>query len=125
MSEDPIAVYLVFGQCIFCECDRLATPDQIPVEGSPILCGSCCGLMTLEAELLDGEWVPRLVKPGAAQGVELLKRRDVQRIRDTWRLEQIEAAMPRRKSKVKNVTGRKVRTRSGDQVRLELRGPDA
>lgn len=127
MAEEPLAVYLVIGQCRFCECDRLATPDRIPIPGSPVICGSCCGLMIVKAERLDGEWVPCLEKPGAIEGRMLLKRRDVQRIRDTWRLEQIEASLARHteKPKVKNVTGRKVRTRSGDQVRLELRGPDA
>jgi hypothetical protein len=83
--------------------------------------------MVLEAELLDDEWVPHFRRPRLLERDALLKRPDVAAIRDAWNLDQLEARVSSQseKAKVKDVTGRKVRTRSGEKVKLEWKGPDA
>lgn len=83
--------------------------------------------MVLEAELLDGEWVPHLRRPHLLERDRLLKRPDVAAIRDGWNLDQLEArvASQSEKAKVKNVTGQRSRVKSGQKVKLEWKGPDA
>lgn len=73
------------------------------------------------------ELVPELRRPRLLERDHLLKRADVSAIRDAWNLDQLEArvASQAEKSKVKNVTGQRARVKSGQQVRLEWKGPDA
>lgn len=111
------------GRCVHCGLDRFATLDEEPTVGSVVFCGGCASLTTLQA-FDDGR--PHLATPNAAERLELLKRPDVQRVRDAYQLDQMEARMTRSSQKHKRPsaprTGSKVRI---GQNRLEARGPDA
>lgn len=125
-TAEPVAVHLLIGlACLLCKVDRLGTPDLYPVPGSPVFCGGCGSLMVLDA---DADDQPVLRRARALEREQLLRRPDVQRIRDAYALDQVEARLRRVSDKpkvVKNVTGRRARVRSGDVVRLDFRGPEA
>jgi hypothetical protein len=125
--DRPVAVHTIFGACIYCKVEVLGTPDNPPALESPVFCGGCGGIMVIDTELLDDEWVPVFRRPHLLERDRLLKRPDVAAIRDAWNLDQLEArvASQSEKSKVKNVTGQRARVKSGQQVKLEWKGPDA
>ena len=77
-------------------------------------------------ELLPGDLLPVLRRPRLLERDQLMKRPDVAAVRDAWNLDQLEAHVSSQaeKGKVKNVTGRRHRTKSGETVRLEYHGPD-
>lgn len=83
--------------------------------------------MVLDDKGDPDELVPELRRPHLLERDRLLKRPDVAAVRDAWNLDQLEArvASTSEKAKVKNVTGQRHRTKSGEQVRLEWKGPAA
>lgn len=83
--------------------------------------------MVLDVDDPPDGLVPELRRPRLLERDTLLKRPDVAAVRDAWNLDQLEARVSSQaeKAKVKDVTGRKARVKSGEQVRLEYRGPDA
>lgn len=121
-----ITVHLIVGQCPFCAGDRLGTPDDPPVPGSPALCGACGGLAIIKAELLDDEWVPVLRRPSHEEREQLLARADVRELRGAFTLDDIERCMAKASTKPKMPTPPRTasKVRLG-QNRLEAKGPDA
>lgn len=115
----------IVGACLFCSLEVLGVYDDPPVPGSVAVCGGCAGLHVLDAEELDGQWVPRLRRPAPAELLELLKRPELREIRDAYALDQIEASMRRSSRKPPKPspprTGGRVRLGAN---RLEAHGPD-
>lgn len=85
-------------------------------------------VLDVDVTLVDiVELIPELRRPQRLERDHLLKRPDVAAVRDAWNIDQLEhrVASQAEKAKVKNVTGRRVRVKSGEQVKLEWKGPAA
>lgn len=133
MVSSPTELHLLrgLGPCLYCGMhhdDTLGTPDDPPAIGSLVFCGACAGVHELTANLEEsprfGE--PQLSKPSLARRLELLKRPDVQAIRDAFQLDQMESRM--RASSTKPPKPSPPRTAGPVRLganRLEARGPNA
>ena len=114
------------GDCLYCGLNVLGTPDNPPEVGSVVFCGGCAGIHLLDVvEMLD-DLVPCIEKPTPAERLELLKRPDVQAVRDAYQLDQMEARMSRASRKDRRPSAPRTagKVRPGLN-RLEAKGPDA
>jgi hypothetical protein len=113
--------------CLFCACDRVATPDPEPTIGSPVFCGQCGALMVLDDAGDPDELRPELRRVRTSEREELLRLPAVRAVRDAYALDDVERRMRRVSSKDKSKpsaprVGAKARL---GRNRLEARGPDA
>ena len=115
--------------CLYCGCDQFGSPSEPVGIGAFVICGNCCALHVVDAEVVSVEggatWgEPYLRKLTRLERHEASQDAGVKAFLDAYQLVQMEQRIGAGAEKRKPA-GAGQRVRSGDIVRLEAKGPDA